>query len=80
MENEDYRELWVRYEKVKVIVVLFNYFFKSFRGIVMGDGNEWNWFNFVIWKEFFGVEYLFFKGYFREIIGKIICFLWKENY
>ena len=80
MENEDYREPWARYEKAKAIVALLNYPPNSSRGIAMGDGNEWNWSNLAIWKEFFGVEHLFPKGYFREITGKTTRFSWKENY
>lgn len=41
MENEDCREPWVRYGKVKAIVVLLNYPPKSSGGFAKGDGNEW---------------------------------------
>ena len=62
--------------KLKPLLNLLNYSIipKSRTGIAKGDGNEWNWSNLAIWKEFLGVQHLFHRGIFREITGKSIFF------
>lgn len=67
---------------LKPLLNLLNYSIipKSCTEIAKGDGNEWNWSNLAIWKEFLGVEHLFHRGIFREITGKSVLFSWKETY
>lgn len=62
--------------RLKPLLNLLNYSIipKSPTEIAKGDGNEWNWSNLAIWKEFLGVEHLFHRGIFREITGKSILF------
>lgn len=77
MENEDCKkpilQLWESWSHCWICWIT-QLFEKSPTGIAKGDGNEWNWSNLAIWKEFLGVEHLFHKGIFREITGKIIFF------